>query len=152
MRGRWRDEDGETLVEFALSTVLLLTVVFGVMNVCLALFEYQIVAQSARDGSRYAMVRGNTCTASGASCTATVAQIQSYVQNEGYPGIVPASMSVAVSYSAFPTGGTCSPNANCTNPGNLVTVKVTYPFVMHIPFTPANSLSLTSSSSMVISQ
>ncbi len=145
-------ERGATTVEFALSALILMTIVIGVMNMCLAIFSYHLVAQAARDGSRYAMVRGNTCSAAGASCTISAAAVQTYLQNQGYPGIVPANLTVTTTYSAYPSGTTCSPNLNCENPGNLVKVKVVYAYDLHIPFMPRNTLQLTSSSAMVISQ
>jgi Flp pilus assembly protein TadG len=145
-------EDGSTLVEFALVASLLFTIVLGIMQMCIALFTYDLVCESARQGTRYAMVRGNTCLVSGASCTATAAQIQTYVRNLGYPGILPANMAVDTTYSSFPTGSTCTPNTNCANPGNQVVVSVTYTLPLRIPFIPSRTLSLVSTSARIISQ
>jgi Flp pilus assembly protein TadG len=144
-------ESGSILVEFAFSVAVLLTVVFGIMEASLALYSFHLISEAAREGSRYAMVRGNTCNVNGSSCTATPASIQSYVQSLGYPGIDPAKMSVSTSYAAFPANTTCSPNANCENAGNLVTVKVVYTFNLNIPFVPSSLLNMTSTSSMVLS-
>jgi Flp pilus assembly protein TadG len=148
----WRGKNGATTVEFALAAVILLTVVFGILEMSLALFTFHLLSEAAREGTRYAQVRGNTCAVNGASCTASAAQIQSFVQNLGFPGIDPAKMTVSATYSAYPAGSTCSPNANCANPGNLVTVTVVYAFPLSIPFVRFTTLSMTSTSAMVISQ
>ena len=147
-----RRDTGATTLEFALSTLVLVTVVLGVMETGLALFSFEAICDSAREGSRYAMVRGNTCLLNGASCAVTPAQIQSYVRSLGFPGINGQSMTVTATYSAYPSGSTCTPNSNCANPGNLVTVTVQYPFAFNVPFVPARSLQLSSTSAMVISQ
>jgi Flp pilus assembly protein TadG len=146
------DESGASTLEFALSAVILFMTMLGIMEISLALYTYHMTSEAAREGTRYAMVHGNKCTVSGASCTVTAAQIQSYVQNLGFPGIAPQSMTVTTTWSAYPSGTGCAPNANCANPGNVVTVNVAYAFPLTIPFVPASQLNMTSSSSMVISQ
>lgn len=152
LRRRLLEEDGSSMVEFALSSVVLFLTMLGIMEISLAMYSDHITYEAAREGSRYAMVRGDTCMAGGASCTATAADIQSYVRALGYPGINSQNMTVTTTYAAYPTGNTCSPNANCANPGNQVTVKVDYVFPLSIPFVPASTLNMSSSSSMVISQ
>ncbi len=152
----WRkvmaDESGTSILEFALSAVILFMTMLGIMEISLALYTYHMTPEAAREGTRYAMVHGNKCTVSGASCTVTASQIQSYVQSLGFPAISPQNMTVTTTWSAYPAGNSCTPNANCANPGNLVTVNVAYAFPLTIPFVPASQLNMTSSSSMVISQ
>ncbi|MGC9199920.1 MAG: TadE/TadG family type IV pilus assembly protein [Acidobacteriaceae bacterium] len=144
-------EDGSASVEMALSMFILLSVLIGVFEVCLALYSYHYVSEAAREGSRYAIVHGSTCTVSGISCTVTAAQIQSYVQNLGYPGINPSNMIVTTTWSAYPVGESCVA-VGCNGPGDLVTVSAQYSFNLAIPFVNRSALSLTSTSSMVISQ
>jgi len=139
------------MVEMALSMVILLTIIFGVLFGCLALYSFHFVSDAAREGSRYAIVHGATCTVSGASCTVTPAQIQTYVQNLGFPGIDPSNMNVATSYSAYPAGATCEA-LGCNGPGDLATVTVNYTFHLDIPFIKSQTLTMTSTSAMVISQ
>jgi Flp pilus assembly protein TadG len=148
-----RDERGSALLEFALSATVLLTLVFGVTAMCMALYSYHFISDAAREGSRYAIVRGSSCTTySGftSACPVTAAQVQTYVQNLGFPGINPADMTVATTWSAYPAGGTCNPSASCNNPGNQVQVTVTYAFPLSIPFVPATTLTMSSRSQMVI--
>ena len=146
-------ERGSALVEFALSVTIMATLLFGTMAMSLALYSYHFIAEAAREGSRYAMVRGSSCTAySGftSACPATPAQIQTYVRSLNFPGINPNQMTVIAAFSAYPTGGTCTPSSLCNNPGNQVTVTVSYQLPVSIPFVPARTLTMTSRSQMVI--
>jgi Flp pilus assembly protein TadG len=147
-----RAEEGAAAVEFALTIAVMISLIIGMMEAGLALFNLHIISESARAGARYAMVRGDTCTVSGVSCTATTTQIQNYVKGLEYPGIITSNMTVTVTYSAYPSGTSCTPNSNCANPGDLVTVKVSYPFVWSIPFVPSSSIPLNSTSAVIISQ
>ena len=139
------------MVEMALSMIVLLTILFGLIEMCLALYTYHYVSDAAREGSRYAIVHGSTCMVSGASCTVTKPQIQTYVQSLGYPGIQPSSMTVTTTYSAYPAGGTCVA-AGCNGPGDLATVTAQYKFPLNIPFISSSALIMSSTSSMVIAQ
>jgi Flp pilus assembly protein TadG len=149
--GGRRGEDGAAVMEMALTMIVLLTILFGLFETSLALYTFHYVSDAAREGSRYAIVHGSTCAVSGVSCTKTSAQIQTYVQNLGYPGIQASNMTVTTTYSAYPAGGTCFA-VGCNGPGDLATVTAKYAFTLTIPFIPRQSLNLTSTSSMVISQ
>jgi Flp pilus assembly protein TadG len=145
------DERGTSTIEFALGATLLFMVVFGIIAMALALYTYNVVSESAREGARYAIVRGTDCHFASA-CPATAANIQTYVQNLGFPAITPANLTAATVWSAYPAGGTCTPSASCKNPGNQVQVTVSYPFPVVIPFVPHRTLTMSSTAAMVISQ
>jgi Flp pilus assembly protein TadG len=147
-----RNERGSSTVEFALSVTVLLTLVFGVLIMCLALYSYHFVAEAAREGARYAMVRGSSCTTySGftSACPVTSAQVQTYVRSLGFPGISSSKMTVTTTWPT--TGSACTPSTSpCNNPGNLVRVNASYQFFLSIPFVPTRTLTMTSTSQMVI--
>jgi len=146
-----RGETGAVLVETALTTILLLTIVFGVITMGLALYTYNVVAASAREATRFAMVRGADCTSWATACPASAADVRNYIeQNLDFPGINVSKLSVSTSWVAAPGAAACA--ANCNIPGNQVHVTVTYTFPLTIPFVSRNTLSLTSTSQMVISQ
>lgn len=139
-------EEGSTLVEIALASSILFAMIFGVMQVALALYSYHYISNAAREGSRWAMVRGYTCT----GCVASVADVQNYVKGIAFPGINPANTTVTVTYAGYPAGVACSPSAACNNPGNQVTVVVKYNYSLAVPFVSTQALSFSSTSRMII--
>jgi hypothetical protein len=144
-------EDGQSTLETALSAIAVLTLFLGVMQMCLALYTYHFVSEAAREGTRYAMVRGSSCTGFTSACPAQASDVQTYVRGIGFPGIVPADVTVTTTWPT--TGSSCTPSSlPCNNPGNLVQVIVQYRFPLSIPFVPSSSLTLTSTSKLAISQ
>jgi len=143
---------GATTIEFALSLVLHCMLLLGVMEASLGVYAFHFTAEAAREGTRYASVRGSSCAGSSSACPAQSSDIQTYVQSLVYPGINPAAMTVTTTWSAYPSGTACSPSSSCNNPGNLVTVMVSYKFPFSVPLLPSNVWAVTSSSAMVISQ
>lgn len=152
-----RGEQGSAMVEIALSMVILLAMLFGVIEVCLAVYSYHFVSEAAREGTRYAIVRGSTsalnCPSNpAAACPAAISDIQNYVTGINFPGIDITTSDVNVAWSAYPAGATCTPSPTCNNPGDMVQVTVAYPFTLSIPFVPQETITLSSTSQMVISQ
>ena len=158
-----RGEEGTALIEAALTAAITLSVLFGLLEMAMAFYAYHFVSDAAREGSRYAIVRGSdscTNTPNLTNCNATAAEIQSYVTNLGYPGINSNNLSVTTTWlkatlsgsPATTTWSTCSP-ASCTNdPGNMVKVVVSYSFPLNILFFSKSTLNISSTSEMVISQ
>ncbi len=152
-------DSGAAVVEFALSASMLLTLLIGIMFVCLALYSRHVVSEAAQAGARWAMVRGSascTNTPNLADCDATAAEIQTYVKSLSYPGIVPKSLTVtptwcSLSGSTPATWTTCS-SSTSNKPGNAVQVVVSYPFSFTIPFLKANTFTFSSTSQLVIAQ
>jgi Flp pilus assembly protein TadG len=146
-------EHGAGLVEMALSIAVLLSLVLGIMELSLALYSFHFISEAARDGARYAIVRGSSCPAILSGCPAAGAgvDVQTYLRNQGFPTINPGSMAVTTTWPT--TGSSCTPSVSpCDNPGNLVKVVVVYQFPLSIPFVPTRTLNMSSTSEMVISQ
>ena len=151
LRSFMRSEEGQSLVETALSSMAVLCLFFGVMEMSLALYTYHFLSEAARQATRYAVVRGSACTSFVTACPAQAADVQTFVRNLDFPGIVPANVTVTTTWPT--TGSTCTPSSlPCNNPGNLVKIKVQYKFPLSIPFMPSSNLTMSSSSQMVISQ
>lgn len=134
-----RCERGSAVLEFAAAFTLLFTFLFAIVDLSRALYSYHFVADAAREGTRYAMVRGATCTSYSTACPASASDIQTYVKNVP-AGINPQSVSVNTTWT---------PN---NSPGSLVQVQVQYNFQPIFPLLPKGALTMTSSSQMVISQ
>jgi Flp pilus assembly protein TadG len=142
IRGLAVEERGESLVMLALTLPILLGFTFGLMQLCLVYYSWNMISESARQGARYAIVHGATCeTSAGASCTASAATVQSYVEGLGWANLGGGTMSVAATY---PDGDEA--------PGHRVLVTVTYSFPYNIKFVTSRSISLSSSSEMYILQ
>ena len=153
----WAAEDGSSILETAMSALIFLTFIFGTMEIALAAYTYHTISESAREGTRYAVVRGSTaganCTAPGPpTCAAQSADITTYVETLGFPGINPANMTVTPTWSAFTSGSSCPATPPCNSPGNLVTIKVEYNYPLSIPFVSIKAIAMTSTSAMIISQ
>jgi len=78
-------EEGSTLVEFAVTLPTLFAFLFCFINICLLLYSYEMISQSAREGTRYAMVRGASCPTS-TNPTCEVRRRRSTRMYRGRPG------------------------------------------------------------------
>ncbi len=135
----------------ALVSMVLFAMLFGIIEFSLALYTFNYVSDAAREGTRYAIVRGTSCNVL-TNCNVTAAQIQTYIQKLGYPGMNPSNTTVTTTWfspSAAPVTWTAC-GSPCEAPGNAVQVTVTYSFPLSIPFVPKETLSLHSTSMMVI--
>jgi Flp pilus assembly protein TadG len=158
-RGR-RCEEGATLVEFAFASVVMLTLLFGVLETCLAVYSYDFTSEAARDGARYMIVRGTKCT-SMPDCGASNTELQSHIQGLNYPAIITGNLTT---HAYWYTAANGPPNtdwntlcatdtpAGCNVQGNAVKVVVNYPLTMYIPFISPITINMGNSSQMVISQ
>ncbi len=154
MRHHAREDEGAEIVEMALSIVVFLTFLFGMMEVALALYSYFFISEAAREGARYAIVRGSTCSGFASACPAASSDIQNYVQTLTFPGINPSYMTVTPVWAHYVNAASSCPAAPsvCNSPGNLVTVTVNYNFPLILPFAPAKSFTMSSTSAMIIAQ
>src|SRR6476659_7718911 len=64
LRRKGRGEEGGSLVEMALvCAFVVIPMLFGIIEVSLALYSYNFVTDAAREATRYAIVRGpESCT------------------------------------------------------------------------------------------
>lgn len=155
-------EEGGSLIEAALSISIFLMVLFAVFDLSIAFYTYHYVSDAAREGTRYAMVRGAACSGQSHTtpCPITSDEIASYVENLDYPGIDASDfMTVSSTWlsQGSPSGSgntwtACGTTAACKVHGNQVQVTVSYAFPLDIPLWKLDSLSISSTSSMVISQ
>jgi Flp pilus assembly protein TadG len=150
MKGRQRERGG-SLPETALVLAVCLAMLFGIIDFGRAMYTYTFVGQVARQGARWAIVRGSQCTVLD-HCNATKDDIQTYVRSLSEGATLPSSIQVTnATWNACPAGG--SSNA----PGCTLTVTVTYPFNFMLPFMPTSggkllTMNMTSSAQMVVSQ
>jgi Flp pilus assembly protein TadG len=164
-RSRLLEDRGSALVEMAISFPILAMMLFAIIQFSIALYTYDFLSDAAREGARWAIVRGVNCTANTPGldhCAASQQDVQNYVQGLGYP--FASSTTVKLSYMTATTAMNASGNpattwstctgdvATCGLPGNQVQVGVQCTYPLGIPFWSAAQLTMASTSSMVISQ
>jgi Flp pilus assembly protein TadG len=142
-----RSQRGSTVVEFALSVLVLLSLVFGVMDFGRALSTYHAVCYAAREGARFAMVNG-----SASNSPATAPTIATYAKNAS--SLTPSALnydpqSPDTSAGTMNVYTTWNPNNKA---GSTVQVKVQYNYKFMFPLLPSAPVTLSSTSQMVISQ
>jgi Flp pilus assembly protein TadG len=149
---RRHSQRGSTLPEAAIASVSALMLLLGIVDFGRAMYTYNYVGQLAREGARWAIVRGSTsCTNSQNTlpeCNASKTQIISYVQSLSEGATKASSILVNPTYPTCPNGAVGSNAPGCT-----VAVQVTYPFTFIMGFVNTKlTYNMTSTSEMVISQ
>ena len=104
---------------------------FGILELSRVLYTNQTLAHAAREGVRYAVVRG---ASSGSPATAT--QIETYVKSRAL--VDTANLGVVVSFNPD------------NNPGSVVSVQLNYGYDFLMPIYTFNPLTLTGTAQMVI--
>ena len=160
-------EEGGSLVEMGFALVGVLSMLFGIFELSMALYSYHFVSEAAREASRFAMVRGSQCAAnfSASYCSPTDGQttgadggdISHYVNSLGYPFANKLTATTTWLTPSQDAKGNeiwtgCGNGAGCKNPGSQVQVTVSYPFPLNVPFLKTYTINLASTSSVVISQ
>ncbi len=130
IRRRKRDA-GLALLEFALSLFAVLLVLFGTIDIGRAAFAYDWVANAARQGTRFAMVRGTSCSGLSGGCPASATDISNYVKSIGL-GIDTSQLTITSGCFAGETFLSTPPCA----PKGYVKVTVQYNFRFLSPLSP----------------
>jgi Flp pilus assembly protein TadG len=155
-----RRERGASLVEYAFVVFLFLSLIFGISGFGHALFVYHHLNNAAKEATRYAAVRGATCSgdnsciasnsASGITGPTTVADVTQYVKNLTPPSIDSTQLVVVVCgvsdssvCAASPpicssAVGGVGPEAN-GYPGCTAQVQVAYAYNFIFPLIPATT-------------
>lgn len=77
---RNRKRNGATTVEFAMVSILLFVLLFGILEYARFLFMYHLTMNAARDGARFACVHTGGGTMSGEPATITVDDVKEIVR------------------------------------------------------------------------
>jgi hypothetical protein len=85
-----------------------------------------------------------------AGCTASLQDIQQYVQTLGFPGINGAGMTVTPQCATVIGGTLAAYSSSCNASTDVVQVTVSYPFSFGIPGLPRYTYQLNSTSQMSI--
>jgi Flp pilus assembly protein TadG len=173
VRPQRREERGAALVEYALTFVVFMTLIFGIGGFGHALYVYHFVNNAAKEATRWAAVNGYTCNAD-SSCNGTgnmnngpanAADVTNFVKT-----ITPQSIDstkVTVTACGVSGGTACAASTPdiCTKgpavtgvagspipnyPTCTVQVQVQYTFSYILPLIQTTPLTVSSTSEMVI--
>ena len=126
-----RDEHGAELIEFAVVSLLLLALMFGIVEFGRGIWIYGSVAHLAREGARWSIVRGSESPR-----TTTPTEVETYVN------------SVAAGMTGLTVATTWDDPSK--DPGTVVQVRVDKPFTPALPMGGLGNVTLSSTSRMVI--
>jgi Flp pilus assembly protein TadG len=159
-------EEGSALVEIAIASSVLFALVLGVAQTSLLFYAYHFVSDAAREGTRFAMVRGGNCTANvgvtfcsptdNNAAGADNGDIQAYVRTLGYPyanGLTTSTTWYAVggAPTTFTSCGNSPSGCNAAS-SSMVQVRVSYAFPIAIPFWRKTSITISSTSAQLVQQ
>jgi Flp pilus assembly protein TadG len=123
-----KNESGAAAVEFALISVILFTIVFGIIEFGQFYSQYQVFQSAAREGARVAAVR----TAGGTP--ATVTEVRSAITAAANP----YSSQIPGAGGSLPTIATACPAVfSGTGPRPAATVQWQQAFDISLPLVPA---------------
>jgi Flp pilus assembly protein TadG len=164
-----RSQRGAGLVEYAFIFILFMSVIFGISGFGHAIFVYHHINTAAKEGARYATVRGYNCnrdepvsscqasnSASGTAGPTDLAGVQAYIRGITPPSIDYSQMVITGCGMAGQSGCTESVPDVCTqdwhdasgnliqvktvdNPGCIVKVTVSYPYTFMFPLIPTQT-------------
>lgn len=160
LRRAAREERGSSLIEIAISVVVLVTLFMGLMDFSRAVYSWAFVSWAAQSGTRYAIVRGSrwagtACSSTATTdCEATSANVQAYVQALAPPGVTGTKVSATTQWPGASPDSTTDGGTDCTKVANsrgcFVEVKVGYTFHFITPFLPSTGINFTGTSEQVI--
>lgn len=141
-------ERGASLAETAIAMTVVLVFLVGIIDFGRAIYAYGFVGTVAREGARWAIVRGSHCKVVD-HCDASSSDISNYVLSLN-EGATPATMKVTATWPTCTVSGVGGAVAN--GPGCAVAVNVTYGFNFLLPWMGAASIPMSSTSQMIIAQ
>ena len=150
LRPHGAGQRGQALVEFALAASIALTLIFGIIDFGRALYAYDLVAQVARVGTRYAIVHAtispHNCSDTTVGTTPCETDVAAFIKSK-MTGVDPSQISVKTPFTWEGADTTCTATAS---PGCTVGIEVDYNFTFVALPLPAQTIK--SYSQMLISQ
>jgi Flp pilus assembly protein TadG len=148
---------GASLPETAIVIAVVLALVFGIIDFGRFMYTYSFVANAARQGARWAMVRGSvSCTNAPnlPNCGATANDIETYVQSLSVGLTDSNKITIDKTVSDVWPGCTslAATGSAKKSPGCIVSVQVNYPFKFILPYMPGPAYTMSSTSKMIITQ
>src|SRR5215470_11504291 len=158
-----RRQTGAALVEYAFIFIVFMSLIFGISGFSHAIFVYHHINTAAKEGARYATVRGYNCnrdeavsscqasnSASGTGGPTDLTGVQDYIQGITPPSIDFSKMVITACGVSGQSACAESTPAVCTTtvgtqpatenyPGCTVKVTVSYPYTFLFPLLPVQT-------------
>jgi Flp pilus assembly protein TadG len=125
MHDKYRSERGQSMTEFALSVVILLTLLAGVVDFGRAFYAHIIIRDAAQEGAVYGSIAPKT------DISAFTNQVADRVETAFTNPSDPTNLPIDITQMIVQTNIIGSP---CAAPGNGVRVKVDYSMPVTMPF------------------
>lgn len=141
-------QNGSTLVEFALASMMLFTTIFAAVEFGWAVWQHNFLSNLAQEGARYAAVHGAQ-----SGLAVDQAAVATYVQSRA------VGMSVTVTTWSCATPST--PSASCTavsagpggaTPGSAIEVRVQKPHTRFTSLVMGGAMTLRANARMVMTR
>ena len=126
--GRRRRQAGQGAVEFIFAILFLMLFVAGIIEIIALVYTYNVLAESAKEGVRYAVVHGSANTAAcsgpgpsgvtGVTCDSTAANVSTAVTT--YASYSLHDTSAMTITTTYPDSSSAAPNR--------VRVAISYPY------------------------
>jgi Flp pilus assembly protein TadG len=126
-----RDTSGAPAVEFAISSLVFLTMLLGVAEIARYVADKQDLMSAVHTTGRYAIVHGSS-----SSTPASAATLQAMV----------GSKLVLINSGAITASATFSPN---NNPGSTITITASYTWKPLVPMLPSATITATSAATIL---
>lgn len=148
-RAPYAAERGQTLVEFALAASIALTLIFASVEFARGLYAYDLVAQGARVGTRYAITHAtippHDCSNPAVGTAPCDADITAYIDTK-MTGVNASQLATPI-YTWEAASATCPKTAS---PGCYVRIELDYTFTFVA--LPLPKQTIKSISQVIISQ
>ena len=134
-RGR-RRQKGNALIEFTLVGIPLMFTLISIFEISRGMWIYHTLAYAVTEGTRYAAVHGENCSASPNSCSKAISDVAGVIQYVGV-GLLPDQLNLTFTSKAGSvpcilkdclSNATPWPPANANLRGMDVTISANYPF------------------------
>ena len=103
---------GDALIEFTLIGIPVIFLTISIVEISLAMWQYHSLAYSVDIAARYAITHGRGCTQNGNSCSVTLGNVATVLQNQA---LALDSGKMNVTFYTHSTTTSCNPLNTCTS-------------------------------------
>jgi Flp pilus assembly protein TadG len=139
MKAFQKPTSGNSVLEFALTSIPLIFVIISVVQMSLGMWNYHTLNESVKITTRTASLRGTDCAS--LACAMTVGEIAQMLTTKAI-GLLPGSLNVTLTDANVAIN--CDPVSSCTSStttwprsggnttGQVISISATYPFTTAI--------------------